>query len=44
MFFRLLVCSLLTMSPALALAKTPAPEKVVRAMGAELRSAKTIGE
>lgn len=44
MFFRLLVCSLLTVSPALALAKTPAPEKVVQAMGAELRSAKTIGE
>jgi hypothetical protein len=44
MFLRLLVCSLLSVSPALAQAKTPAPEKVVQAMGAELRSAKTIGE
>jgi hypothetical protein len=44
MFLRLLVCSLLTASPTLAQAKTPSPEKVVQAMGAELRSAKTIGE
>ncbi len=44
MFLRLLVCSLLSVSPALAQAKTPTPEKVVQAMGAELRSAKTIGE
>lgn len=44
MFLRLLVCSLLILSPALAQAKTPAPEKVVQAMGAELSSAKTIGE
>lgn len=44
MFLRLFVCSLITVSPALAETKTPTPEKVVQAMGAELRAAKTIGD